>query len=462
MELYRNSVDKRTASTVIINTSSCLESSSLSFLQQQLEIPVYPIGPLHMVASATTSLLEENNSCIEWLNKHKVNSVIYISLGSLEVMETALGLVASNQHFLWVIRPGSIHGSEWTESLPEEFSKTVSNETRQQSFQTCVETMGIEAKGDLLLDVSTRWNSTHLMLSRAIIYKEALRHLAEIDTSYQSFPSDVEWTRAELIYELLTPFAEMTNLISGSSYPTANLYFNQVWKIETWLKAQEYSYDDVICEMVKEMKEKFDKYWEDYSDVLALAAVFDPRLKFTYIEYCFNTLDASTSKARVDHLRKKLKKLFDVYKKNPTKTAAGSSKSNTTVGAGYDGFYAYISQTIGANGKSALDKYLDEPVLDMIAFKSLDILKYWKDNANRFQELSSMACDILSIPITIVAAESSFSIGSRVLSKYRSSLLPSNVQALICARNWLRGFEEIVDPFEEGKEGQGEGEGEGV
>ncbi|XP_019099667.1 PREDICTED: UDP-glycosyltransferase 76E11-like [Camelina sativa] len=44
MELYTNSVDKRTASTVIINTASCLESSSLSFLQKQLEIPVYPIG----------------------------------------------------------------------------------------------------------------------------------------------------------------------------------------------------------------------------------------------------------------------------------------------------------------------------------------------------------------------------------------------------------------------------------
>uniref|UniRef100_A0A0D3AXL1 HAT C-terminal dimerisation domain-containing protein n=1 Tax=Brassica oleracea var. oleracea TaxID=109376 RepID=A0A0D3AXL1_BRAOL len=108
-----------------------------------------------------------------------------------------------------------------------------------------------------------------------------------------------------------------------------------------------------------------------------------------------------------------------------------------------EGFYEFFSQQAGTR-KSALDLYLSEPVLDMVANKKLDVLKYWRDNANRFKELSRMACDILCIPITTVSSESSFSVGSQVLSKYMSRLLPSNVQALICAINWLRGFEVIA------------------
>ncbi|XP_010426130.1 PREDICTED: zinc finger BED domain-containing protein RICESLEEPER 2-like isoform X1 [Camelina sativa] len=198
------------------------------------------------------------------------------------------------------------------------------SESREQMFQGCVETVGIHTKAGLVMDVRTRWNSTHLMLSRAIQFKDVLRNLSEVEPSYKWFPSELEWSRAELICEFLRLFDEITKIVSGSKYPTANMYFMQVWKIESWLRVHATSEDETICEMVDTMKMKFDKYWKDYSDILAIAAVLYPRLKLTCLEYCFSTLDPSTSKSKVDHIRKKIEKLYGVYKKNTVNTAATS------------------------------------------------------------------------------------------------------------------------------------------
>lgn len=82
----------------------------------------------------------------------------------------------------------------------------------------------------------------------------------------------------------------------------------------------------------------------------------------------------------------------------------------------------------------------------------LDILSYWKANRNRYSVLSVMARDILSIPITTVASESSFSIGGHIITKYRSSITPENAEALLCTRNWLYGSDATGHDKEEEEE----------
>ena len=56
----------------------------------------------------------------------------------------------------------------------------------------------------------------------------------------------------------------------------------------------------------------------------------------------------------------------------------------------------------------------------------------------RYPELAAMAHDLLSIPVSTVASESTFSIGKKVVNPWRSSLKSKIVQALVCYKDWMR------------------------
>eukprot|EP00256_Glycine_max_P070816 XP_025985411.1 zinc finger BED domain-containing protein DAYSLEEPER-like [Glycine max] len=258
------------------------------------------------------------------------------------------------------------------------------------------------------------------MLESALRYRRAFASFTIRDRKYKCCPSNEEWKRAEKLCDFLKTFYKMTNLISGTSYPTSNEYFMQVWKIE-WLLRETLKCDDPVSQnMTVLMMEKFGKYWSDYNVILSIAMILDPRMKLEALRFYYSKLDASTCDEKINNIKENMYKLFDEYE-----------------------YINYVSQNVNVNGKSELDLYLAETPLEPKFFPKLDILSYWKDRQERYPNLCRLACEVLSIPITIVASESAFSIGARVLNKYHASLLPSNVQALILTPNWINGFEDI-------------------
>ena len=92
----------------------------------------------------------------------------------------------------------------------------------------------------------------------------------------------------------------------------------------------------------------------------------------------------------------------------------------------------------GSERKSELDLYLSESNLEETDDGRFDLLRWWKLNSERLPVLSSMARDVLVIPMSTVASESAFSMSGRVFDCFRSCLTPSLVQALICTRDWLK------------------------
>ena len=235
-------------------------------------------------------------------------------------------------HILNIIVQIGLKGiGDTLEKIRESIKYVKGSEHREILFAKCMENVGINLKAGLLLDVANRWNSTFKMLDRALKYRAAFGNLKVIDAkNYKFHPTDAEWHRLQQMSDFLESFDQITNLISGSIYPTSNLYFMQVWKFQNWLTVNESNQDEVIRNMIVLMKERFDKYWAEVSNIFAIATVFDPRLKLTLADYCFAKLDISTREKGMKHLRAQLRKLFEVYE-NKSNAVSPTTESREDV-----------------------------------------------------------------------------------------------------------------------------------
>ncbi|XP_022764263.1 UDP-glycosyltransferase 76B1-like [Durio zibethinus] len=160
-------------SGTIWNSFEELEHEPLTVLRHDFPVPVFPLGPLHKYFPVpSSSLLAQDQSSILWLDKQAPKSVIYVSFGSVaniegaEFLEIAWGLANSQQPFLWVVRPGSVNGSEWLEALPNEFLEEISGRGHIVKWAPQQEVLAHPATGGFW--THNGWNSTLESICEAV------------------------------------------------------------------------------------------------------------------------------------------------------------------------------------------------------------------------------------------------------------------------------------------------------
>ncbi|XP_076883338.1 UDP-glycosyltransferase 83A1-like [Bidens hawaiensis] len=120
----------------ICNSSPELETAAFSMYPQLLHI-----GPLlasNRLANQAGHFWQEDATCLAWLDRQPMCSVIYIAFGSFTIFnqtqfeELALGLELSNRPFLWVVRPGMT--KETTTNYPDGYMERVGTRGRIVSW----------------------------------------------------------------------------------------------------------------------------------------------------------------------------------------------------------------------------------------------------------------------------------------------------------------------------------------
>ncbi|CAA0814971.1 UDP-glycosyltransferase 74E2 [Striga hermonthica] len=139
--------------------------------------PVKAIGPIIPSMYLDKKLLDDTDyglsvykpvreACMDWLNKRQPESVIYVSFGSMAVLdekqtqELAWGLKLSNKHFLWVVR-----SSEQTK-LPQEITQDTSGKGLIVSWCSQLDVLSHAAICYFLTHCG--WNSTLEALSLGV------------------------------------------------------------------------------------------------------------------------------------------------------------------------------------------------------------------------------------------------------------------------------------------------------
>ncbi|XVF71165.1 hypothetical protein PTKIN_Ptkin12aG0014400 [Pterospermum kingtungense] len=122
---------------------------------------VFPVGPLSKasLAEKNRSFWEEDTSCLDWLDKQKPNSVLYIAFGSWispigdsKIKTLALTLESLRRPFLWVL------AHTWRQGLPNGYIKRVSGQGKVVSWAPQLLVLKHKAVGLYLTHCG--WNST--------------------------------------------------------------------------------------------------------------------------------------------------------------------------------------------------------------------------------------------------------------------------------------------------------------
>nr|XP_023028246.1 zinc finger BED domain-containing protein 1-like [Leptinotarsa decemlineata] len=282
-------------------------------------------------------------------------------------------------------------------------------------------------------DVSTRWNSTLIMLERLVKVKDALSMTIISITKAPEFLDADEWAVIEDSIFLLKPLEVMTATLFADTYPTISMVIPLVRGLQHSLVNWKSKTD--ICETLR--KNLIDTIARrlgilECNKIISKATFLDPRFK----KLAFgNDINANNAQIWVSE---ELTSLINEKNQVPTgvdEVEFQSKPQDLDTNRNCDIWSHFDNKVAKAKSITTpltivtlmIRQYLEMPYYE----RKSNPMEFWKTHKSTFPELYKLALKYLSIPVTSVPSERVFSKTGQLTNLRRNRLPPKHLDEII-------------------------------
>ena len=302
-------------------------------------------------------------------------------------------------------------------------------------METLCEQKGLP-KFKIFPDVSTRWNSTYLMIERANKLRQPIMELCAKRRDLQHLiMTEQHWDCLTQVTQLLKKFHEATLVVSSAQDPNGPAIIPTSEWLEPSVKRFTQTTSGTLKTAAQAALLKLVAYRPKLEENKSafMCVVLNPTLKLNYFK------EHKWDSKKVTSIRNFVVAYFKQnYMGMPEDVDALSEDSDDE-----DGLLAFMhkrKKTAQASvTETEIEKYLSEPLADA----KVDVLKWWAMQGLSYPKLSVMAMDFLSVQASSVDNERDFSGGVDLLPPTRHRLKNDAIQACMCLKSWLKDFYDV-------------------
>ena len=358
----------------------------------------------------------------------------------------------------------------YTQRAVERFRKLVRYFHRSPKALSKFKSLQTTKPVGLVLDVVTRWNSTYDMLARLASLKQCIQRwyvyleTEEGQLQFKNYkldkPTDEDWMVLDGLILLLQDFKGVTEVLSGSFYPTVTLILPSLRLWKTKLNRKDFfnklkvthvlgGYFGNTLERLEKVRHylmtKFDKRFQNLPALVTWSTLLDPR--FVKSEHLSQEEREQSEKALIDKavtlmINEKGRADVEVIlsdSEDSQTSHKSRSFSEELFCQGVKPKAVSLKSTLVESEQGDTDTYRRQAVNEFALYCSKaanvpckgDPLAWWKENLSDSQMLVPLVRYVFGIVATSVPSEQLFSVAGNAISLRRARLKPTTVRNIL-------------------------------